>query len=168
MLLARRQTVRLGMTAPPIPRRKLLCVDDDSKFRQFYRTLLGSYGYDVAVAANGRQALKLFLSNKIDAVLTDFEMPEMTGCELAARLKRLRPELPVLLLSGSKSVAIPKAVDASLTKGAPVNKLVDQLEILLAKRFSRPVALQADGFVPLGKVLAGVALIAYVVPRILR
>src|SRR5437773_5697802 len=95
--------------------RRLLCVDDDSGFRRFYETLLGSYGYDVTLAANGKQALKLFLSRKIDAVLTDFEMPGMTGAELATRLKRLRPDLPVLLVSGSRAIldAPPKTVDAS-------------------------------------------------------
>ena len=91
------------MKAQSCMRRRLLCVDDDSAFRQFYKNLLGSYGYDVTVAANGRQALKLFLSGKIDAVLTDLEMPEMGGAELAARLKKMRPELPVLLISGSKA-----------------------------------------------------------------
>jgi len=151
-------------------KRRLLCVDDDSAFRQLYKNLLGSYGYDVTVAANGRQALKLFLTSKIDAVLTDFEMPEMTGGELATRLKRLRPELPVVLVSGSKSVlqTPPEAVDLAVAKGAPVTKLVDQVEILLAKRFSRPAPLRPERLIPLGSVLASIALGVYMFPRILK
>jgi|SRR4029077_6778699 two-component system, cell cycle sensor histidine kinase and response regulator CckA len=150
--------------------RRLLCVDDDSGFRHFYETLLASYGYDVTLAANGKQALKLFLSRKIDAVLTDFEMPGMTGTELATRLKRLRPDLPVLLVSGSKSVvdAPPKTVDASVAKGIPVTKLVDQLELMIAKRFSRPPSLRPRRFIPLGSMLASIALGAYVLPRMLK
>ena len=148
--------------------RSLLCVDDDSSFRQFYKTLLESYGYDVTVAANGRQALKLFLSRKVDAVLTDFEMPGMTGGELAARLKRLRPELPVLLVSGSKSMQQkpPQAVDAAVGKGVATSKLVDQIERLLANRHGRRPKLSARRFAPLGSVLASVALVAYALPRI--
>jgi CheY-like chemotaxis protein len=150
-------------------KRTLLCVDDDSTFRTLYKNLLGSHGYEVTVAANGRQALKLFLSRKIDAVLTDFEMPEMTGAELAARLKRLRPELPVVLVSGTKSVVEqpPEAVDASVAKGAPVSKLVDQLESLLAQR-SGPSPLRPARLIPLGSILASIALGVYVVPRILK
>lgn len=153
---------------PKMVRRRLLCVDDDSAFRQFYKTLLGSYGYDVTVAANGRQALKLFLSRKVDAVLTDFEMPGMTGAELAARLKRLRPELPVLLISGSKSVqqSPPPAVDATVGKGASSTKLIDQIEILLAH--SRRAKLNARRLAPLGSVLASIALAVYALPRILK
>ena len=151
-------------------RRRLLCVDDDSRFRQFYKNLLGSYGYEVTVAANGRQALKLFLSRKVDAVLTDFEMPGMTGAELAARLKRIRPELPVLLLSGSKIAqdTAAKAVDAAIIKGSSVTKLVDQIESLLAKHQSRPAQLNVRRFAPLGSVLASIALMVYALPRLMK
>jgi CheY-like chemotaxis protein len=150
--------------------RRLLCVDDDSGFRHFYETLLQNYGYNVTVAANGRQALKLFLSRKIDAVLTDFEMPGMTGTELATRLKTLRPDLPVMLVSGSKSIVDtpPQTVDASVAKGIPVTKLVDQLEVMIAKRFSRPPALRPRRFIPLGSMLASIAVGAYVLPRMLK
>jgi CheY-like chemotaxis protein len=151
-------------------RRRLLCVDDDSGFQQFYKDLLGSYGYEVMVAADGRQALKLFLSRKVDAVLTDFEMPGMTGAELAARLKRLRPDLPVLLLSGSKIAQdrAAKAVDAAVIKGSSVTKLVDQIEALLAKRQSQRAELNVRRFAPLGSVLASIALAVYALPRLMK
>src|SRR5579883_3345230 len=84
--------------------RRLLCVDDDRDFRQFYKNLLASHGFEVTVAASGSQALKLFLSRQVDAVVTDLEMPGMNGVELASRLKKLRPGLPVLLVSGTKSL----------------------------------------------------------------
>lgn len=149
---------------------RLLCVDDDSAFRQFYKNLLGSYGYDVTVAANGRQALKIFLSGKVDAVLTDFEMPGMTGTELAARLKKMRPELPVLLVSGSKIVdaARSASVDAAVSKETPTGKLVDQIETALAKCRDRAAPLSPRRFVPLGSILASIALAAYALPRILK
>jgi CheY-like chemotaxis protein len=149
-------------------RRRLLCVDDDSAFRQFYKNLLGSYGYEVTVAANGRQALKLFLSRKIDVVLTDLEMPEMTGAELAVRLKRIRPELPVLLVSGSKAAqqTPPSAIDAAVAKGTSTSKLVDQIEKALAKYNERTKKLTPRRFAPLGSVLASIALAVYALPRI--
>lgn len=150
--------------------RRLLCVDNDSSFRQFYTNFLGSHGFDVTVAANGSQALKLFLTRKIDAVLTDHEMPGMSGAELSARLKRLRPEIPVVLVSGSKSAVEtpPATVDLAFAKGTPVSKLVDQVEVLLAKRLNHPVPLDPSRLIPLGSVLASIAVGAYFVPRLLK
>ena len=147
-------------------RRRLLCVDDDSAFRQFYKNLLGSYGYDVTVAASGQQALKVLLSRNIDAVLTDMEMPEMTGAELAVRLKKMRPELPVLLVSGSKPHAPLAAIDASVPKGTSSGKLVDQIETVMGKYRKQRPTLTPRRFVPLGSVLATIAIAAYALPRL--
>jgi CheY-like chemotaxis protein len=151
-------------------RRRLLCVDDDSTFRQFYKNLLGSYGYEVTVAASAKQALKLFLSRKVDAVLTDFDMPGMTGTELAARLKKMRPELPVLMVSGSAALhqQRPANVDATVVKGMPTSKLVDQIESAMAKYQTRPAKLNPRRFAPLGSVLASIALAVYALPRLLK
>lgn len=149
-------------------KRKLLCVDDDSGTRKFYQDMFSCYGYDVTVAANGREALKLFLSRKVDAVVTDLEMPGMTGTELASRLKRLRPELPVVLVSGSKAVVEtpPKMVDAFVAKGAPINKLIDQMDTVIAARVSKRAPLRPKRFIPLGSVLASIAVVVYALPRI--
>ena len=149
-------------------RRRLLCVDDDSAFRQFYQNLLGSYGYEVTVAANGPQALRVLLSHKVDAVLTDMEMPEMTGAELAVRLKKMRPELPVLLVSGSKAQGSLSAIDASVPKGTSCGKLVDQIETVMGRYRNRKMTLSPRRFVPLGSVLASIALVVYAAPRLWR
>jgi CheY-like chemotaxis protein len=150
--------------------KRLLCVDDDRDFRQFYKNLLGSHGFEVTVASSGAQALKLFLSKKVDAVVTDLEMPGMTGVELASRLKKLRPELPVLLVSGAKSFqeSKPDSVDAALAKGTATITLLDQIENLLAKAHAQSLRLNPRRFAPLGSVLASIALAAYTVPKILK
>jgi CheY-like chemotaxis protein len=147
-------------------RRRLLCVDDDSAFRQFYKNLLGSYGYDVTVAANGPQALKALRSYKVDAVLTDMEMPEMTGAELAVRLKKMRPGLPVLLVSGSKDRAPLAAIDASVPKGTSCSKLVDQIETVMGRYRKQRPTLAPRRFVPLGSVLATIVIAAFALPRL--
>ena len=131
---------------------------------------MDSYGYDVTVAANGRQTLKLFLSRKIDAVLTDMEMPGMTGVELATRLKRLRPELPVLLVTGTDSAlhAPPESFDAAVVKGTSLSKLVHQLETILRTRSQHPVPLRPSRFLPLGSILTSIAVGAYIIPKLLK
>ena len=62
----------------------------------------------------------------------------------------------------------PAGVDATVAKGAPSSKLVDQIELLLAKGRTRPARLSARRFAPLGSVLASIALVAYALPRLLK
>ena len=114
----------------------VLCVDDDAGIRNLYEALLRRYGYEVLAANNGHHALHVFQSNKeeIDAVILDYEMPEMNGLELAVRLKRRAPTLPVIMVSGSAPMLeemIP-FVDAAMTKGVSIRSIVDRLELLLA------------------------------------
>src|SRR6266496_1782019 len=80
----------------------LLCVDDDLGILEFYETMLGSNGYHVLLAQDGRQALAVFQEKvkEIDAVISDYEMPGMNGIELAAELKRYNSSLPVIMISG--------------------------------------------------------------------
>ena len=117
-------------------RHTLLCVDDDPGIRELYEALLGSQGYEVLVADGGREALKRFhcKDKKIDAVIADYDMPEMNGAELAAELKHCDPGLPVIMISGCLPVLeeAPHFVDAAMEKGAPVEKIVEQIEVLLA------------------------------------
>jgi len=145
----------------------LLCVDDDSGIREFYVTFLGCYGYKVIVAKSPHSALALFQSNKIDAVLSDYDMPGMTGTELAATIKRLDPTVPVILMSGCElEIEDPAhAVDAVMTKGASLAKVIDRIDTLLAARqFAASAPLSR--FVPLGSALAGLAVAAFVIPKV--
>ena len=114
----------------------VLCVDDNAGIRKLYEALLSEYGYEVLAANNGRHALHVFQSkaNEIDAVILDYEMPEMNGLELAARLKRRDPTLPVIMISGLPPVLeeMVPFVDAAMTKGVSIRNIVDRLELLLA------------------------------------
>jgi DNA-binding NtrC family response regulator len=133
-------------------------VDDDPGIREFYETLFGTHGYEVVLAESGRHALKIFRSRKnpIHAVITDYEMPEMSGPELAAALKRSDPSLPVIMVSGSQPVVeeAPHFVDAALAKGASVQQILDKIESLL--KAARP-HIPLVRYVPLGEALAAAA-----------
>lgn len=145
---------------------KLLCVDDDAAIRRFYGRLLSSYGYQVKVAGSARQALKLFRSDRdIDAVIADYDMPEMNGAELAADLKQLNPGLPVIMVSGCQSVLeeAPNYVDASLPKGASVEAMVNKIEALLN---SRHATMRLSRYIRLGSALASVAVAWFLLPKI--
>jgi len=121
--------------------RTVLCVDDDASIRDFYGVLLGRNGYQVIAAANGVHALRVFHSKgkDIDAVILDYDMPGMSGLELAVLLKRHDPQLPIVMIAGWHPVPYEMSpfVDAAMKKGVPIRKILDRLEHLLA---SRPAA----------------------------
>ena len=80
----------------------VLVVDDDPMVRSVARRLLESFGLTVVVAAGGPEAVARVVADPdaVDAVLLDMTMPEMNGAEVFERLQDLRPDLPVVLMSG--------------------------------------------------------------------
>ena len=122
----------------------VLCVDDAEEMLGFYQSLLGNYGYAVVVAEDGAKALQLFQSGTqlIDAVILDYQMPAMTGLQLAVSLKTLDPELPIMMVAGNgpRLEAMSPFVDAALPKGASIREITDQLEVLLEERSARLIS----------------------------
>ena len=80
----------------------ILLVEDDPAVREFTRTALQKFGYDVYEAGNGNEALKLITSRNlpINLVITDLIMPEMNGKELAEKISKCLPRTSVLFTSG--------------------------------------------------------------------
>jgi len=85
----------------PTVKKTILCIDDDEAILRYEKALLEKSGYAVLTAVSGLQALRLVTMCKCDAVLLDFDMPGMNGHEVAYKIKLVRPELMVILLSGS-------------------------------------------------------------------
>jgi hypothetical protein len=77
-------------------------VEDDPDVRAMTVSLLGKYGYLVIAAGDGEEGLKLAetYGENIDLVLSDIVMPRMNGHDLAKALKKTRPQIRVLLMSG--------------------------------------------------------------------
>lgn len=83
-------------------RGRILLVDDDDDLRRLLRALLEGDGYQVFSCRDASRALKVFASRgDIDLLLTDFQMPQMSGVELCRRIAELQPDLPMLILSGA-------------------------------------------------------------------
>src|SRR5437773_9690274 len=100
----------------------VLLVEDDRSVRRYLEIALHRSGYDVITANDGLEAMKLALSTKIDIVITDAIMPNLSGQELA-RFLRNNPKLdkiPIVLLTGqqNKLATSPpdRSIDAFLTK----------------------------------------------------
>jgi len=75
-------------------------VDDNANGLSARRSVLEELGHRISTASSGADALEQFGRHKFDLVVTDFRMPRMDGLELIVRLRKLAPELPIILISG--------------------------------------------------------------------
>jgi CheY-like chemotaxis protein len=82
--------------------RKVLLVDDEKKIVAWTEKVLTRLGYDVVTATGPREALKKFekMQDSLDLVVTDLSMPEMTGIQMAGRIKKIRGDIPIILSTG--------------------------------------------------------------------
>jgi DNA-binding response OmpR family regulator len=119
-------------------RATVLLAEDDRSLRRYLEVVLRRAGYEVLTAADGLEAMKALLSNRVDAVVTDAVMPHLTGQELC-RFLRNHPELkglPVVLLSGADSSARTSdseaGADVYLSKPVPAEELAASIARLLA------------------------------------
>ena len=90
--------------AAPIPTgvERVLFVDDEPALVELGRQMLKRLGYEVTAVGSSLEALELFQSgpDKFDLVITDMTMPRMTGLDLSGELRRIRPEVPIILCTG--------------------------------------------------------------------
>ncbi|HEY3164642.1 MAG TPA: response regulator [Candidatus Limnocylindrales bacterium] len=110
----------------------VLVVDDEPVIRAFVERALVQAGLKAVAAADGREALRLVVEDRVrpTVLVTDIEMPEMTGIELAARLLAMRPALRVVMMTGDPVRAAaarghPSIVDAVLMKPMQITELVE-------------------------------------------
>lgn len=118
-----------------MPQREILCIDDDAQTLEIRKLLLETFDFRVITATSAREGLNLFRSRNVDAVVLDYQMPEMDGGKVARKMKDLRPQVPVLVLSALPwlpAEAPRDCIDMFMTKGGSTSKLVSELEQLIA------------------------------------
>jgi CheY-like chemotaxis protein len=105
---------------------RILLVDDDPEVRELTMTYLVDLGYDVLEASDGEGGLELIEDNPdIDAMLADFAMPGMNGAMLVREARKIRPDLPVLMLTGYAADAAEEISAAGVTIVSKPYKLAD-------------------------------------------
>jgi CheY-like chemotaxis protein len=111
----------------------ILCIDDELIGLRVRRILLERAGYTVLGALDGTEGIELFARHPIDAVVLDYAMPGMNGAEVALRLRELRPEVPILLLSAYLGLPheVTSLVDVYMTKGEGAPMLLKKLHVML-------------------------------------
>ena len=79
---------------------RLLIVDDDVEVLTLVSRMVACLGYGTCTAANGTEALQRLRNGDVDLVITDYQMPLMDGFQLASKIRRQSPGLPVILMTG--------------------------------------------------------------------
>ncbi len=87
---------------------RILVVDDEESIREFFQIMLKREGYEVFTASNGREGFDYLKKNPVDLIISDIQMPEMSGLELLSKVKELDSEMVVIMITafGSTEIAV--------------------------------------------------------------
>lgn len=118
----------------------ILLVEDEELLRAGVQEMLELQDYDVVTAQNGRLALACLYEHPVDLIITDLVMPQMDGIDFVEQLRKINPDVPVIVVSGSTrnimqrygidNIQVPGA-NASIPKPFKGADLLAQIQRLL-------------------------------------
>jgi DNA-binding response OmpR family regulator len=120
---------------------KLLIVDDEENIREFYKEELAEEGYDIILAANGKEAIHRIQKDMPDLVVLDIRMPEMDGIEALGKMIARYKDLPVILNTAYYSYRNDFrtwAAEGYIVKSADLSELKAKIREILEKRGKLP------------------------------
>ncbi|HZO32678.1 MAG TPA: ATP-binding protein, partial [Chloroflexota bacterium] len=125
-----------AVTPRPDRRRHVLFADDEAGLAAIVQRLLLLEGFEVTICSGGEEALAKFDPDEHDLVLTDYGMPDLTGLQVAAAVRRRSPNTPVVLVTGWGSDldanAPPAGVTAVISKPFRLGTLVEAVRAALS------------------------------------
>ena len=118
---------------------KILIVDDEKDFITALAKRLRAHGWEAETATGGKEALLKVADEDFIAIVLDLKMPGLNGIETLKRLKKVNPDLQIILLTGHGSIR--DGVDAMkhgaldfLEKPADFSELIEKIDAAKAKR----------------------------------
>jgi two-component system aerobic respiration control sensor histidine kinase ArcB len=112
---------------------RILFVDDDETIRDAMVAILAWFGHEMRSASRGEDALAIYNSEQIDLVITDYQIPDMKGPELAEQIKAKNNSAKVILLTGwngGDSALTSPHIDKTLAKPATIQMVIDTIKSL--------------------------------------
>ena len=116
---------------------KILLADDEKNIRELGGKLLREAGYEVVIAADGKEAIEKAVAEKPDLVITDIRMPEKTGFEVCKSLRSdpVLADIPIMILSAlgdeyNKITGFEGGADDYIAKPFDVNTIVESVKRL--------------------------------------
>lgn len=119
-------------TAQPV-QLQILVIDDEPLVRSLLKQVLEKRGHTVTEAGDGKEGVRRFKEHDFDLVITDHGMPVMNGLDAAFRIKKQKPQVPVLLITGWQTETDPifqkpSGIDELVTKPFDLEKLLDLIQ----------------------------------------
>ena len=109
---------------------QILYIDDDEDMAELGKEMLENLGYEVETSISSEKALLMFQNDPedFDLIITDQSMPVLTGTQLARELKRIRADIPIILVSGfSAAILNNELVDSGITHCIAKPLVIDEL-----------------------------------------
>lgn len=121
--------------APAVTKQHILIVDDEPSILELIHDILESEGYTVLVAHNGAAALRQIQQRPVALVLTDLMMPQLSGVELARRLRGdpNTAAIPIVLMSAAMPAGVSDLFVAILHKPFPIEKVTQVVRQCLSR-----------------------------------
>ncbi|MBK5100615.1 MAG: response regulator [Desulfobacteraceae bacterium] len=119
-------------------KKTILVIEDDTEVLSVIIKYLSQLGYEVITASDGMEGLKRLDSGGFDLVITDIVMPYVSGVGVVTALKKKKPHIPVIAITGygkePEAVAVEKKADLVLAKPVRMSVLKDYIEELLSSK----------------------------------
>jgi DNA-binding NtrC family response regulator len=121
---------------------RILIVDDEERFRNTMCKLLTVEGFEASTAGSGAQALDELRQRPYDVVILDVRMPEMTGVQALAQIRKTDPEIEVIIMTGYASVDTAKEIMKIgaydyLLKPYSVRELIEKIDAAYDRKQAR-------------------------------
>lgn len=111
----------------------ILCIDDNQVAVSGWSLYLQQHGYTVVSAFTSDEGLQLFATQPVSAVILDYNMPEQNGTAVSALMKRMKPQVPIILFTGVSELPtdVMATVDGFMLKGKPPRDMLQIIDRLL-------------------------------------
>jgi len=124
-------------------RRKILLVEDDANMRFLLHDNLEMAGYEIVAAGDGQTALSLFMKQEFDLCVLDVMLPKKDGFSLAADIRKLRTDIPIIFLTAKalkedKILGFKIGADDYITKPFSIEEFLLRIEAILKRVYNTP------------------------------
>ena len=119
-----------------VVKEKVLIVDDDASVRESLRKVLADAGYEVALAADSREAVEQFEGGRVALLVLDIGLPVRNGWDAFERITNEAPVLPIIVITGQANqhdMTVAAGVGALMEKPLDVNQLLNTMQELLVE-----------------------------------
>ena len=98
--------------------KRILIIDDETNILLMLKKMLERAGYEIDLASNGEEGLRLFRNAPSDLVITDIIMPEKEGLETIREMRKMQPEMKIIAMSGGGKISADNYLETAKIFGA--------------------------------------------------